>query len=493
MIRIAYQPEFRPALPCVIGPKDYHEFREMIRQMDRLLIETGIEERLVSRKVNEIGDTVNPKALPEYCRRIVSSLRHGIITALTGCSYRELAARLADSPLLQWFTHTSHIDRAKTLSKSSLQRFEQMFCEDEIAGVIHDLNRAMADESAAKELLWRETEMRFDGIFADTTCVNANIHFPVDWVLLRDATRTLMKAIELIRKQGLLHRMETPQSFTRRMNVLCIEMTHTRKRKDGRKKRKNVMRRMKRLMKTVEGHANTYHQILEERWRETGWSEAEAQHILGRIRNVLDQLPQAVHQAHERIIGERRVDNADKLLSLYEKDVAVIVRGKAGAEVEFGNGLFLAEQEDGIIVDWELFEGQPPSDSRLVGPSIGRISREYGKPASFTADRGFDTKNNSIELEELAIFNGICPRSPLQLQERMEEKVFCRLQKRRGGTEGRIAIFKNVFLGTPLRNKGFKRRKVRIEWCILAHNLWKYARMAIRNRQMAELAAAEAA
>src|SRR5258708_2336714 len=27
--------------------------------------------------------------------------------------------------------------------------------------------------------------------FLDTTCLKANVHFPVDWVLLRDGTRTL--------------------------------------------------------------------------------------------------------------------------------------------------------------------------------------------------------------------------------------------------------------------------------------------------------------
>ncbi|MBE7499012.1 MAG: hypothetical protein HS113_01620 [Verrucomicrobiales bacterium] len=62
---------------------------------------------------------------------------------------------------------------------------------------------------------------------------------------------------------------------------------------------------------------------------------------------MLAQLPQAVKQAHERIIGERPVANAGKILSLYEGDLHVIVRGKAGAAVEFGNTLFLAEQRKG--------------------------------------------------------------------------------------------------------------------------------------------------
>jgi IS5 family transposase len=70
--------------------------------------------------------------------------------------------------------------------------------------------------------------------------------------------------------------------------------------------------------------------------------------------NVLGQLPRARRQAHEQIIGGRKVANTEKILSLYEPDVRVIVRGKAGADVEFGNSLFLAENANGFILDHEL-------------------------------------------------------------------------------------------------------------------------------------------
>jgi hypothetical protein len=39
-------------------------------------------------------------------------------------------------------------------------------------------------------------------------------------VLLGDATRTLMQAVQLIRQQGLTHRMAQPASFITRMNQL---------------------------------------------------------------------------------------------------------------------------------------------------------------------------------------------------------------------------------------------------------------------------------
>ncbi|MBD1400073.1 hypothetical protein [Pelovirga terrestris] len=58
-------------------------------------------------------------------------------------------------------------------------------------------------------------------------------------------------------------------------------------------------------------------------------------------------------------------------------------------------------------------------------------------------------------------------------------------KQRRGSSEARISIFKNAYLGTPLRSKGFANRKTRIEWRILAHNLWKLAHIAVQNRQTA--------
>lgn len=50
------------------------------------------------------------------------------------------------------------------------------------------------------------------------------------------------------------------------------------------------------------------------------------------------------------MIGERVISSEDKILSLYDKDAQVIVRGKAGNEVEFGQGLVLSEQSNGLIV-----------------------------------------------------------------------------------------------------------------------------------------------
>ncbi|QBG48560.1 hypothetical protein EGM51_14540 [Verrucomicrobia bacterium S94] len=447
-------------------------------QIDSILISSGLEHEFIKRK---IADTPSEKSCPAP-QTLQRALRYNILLGVTTDSVRKPAVRVADSPLLQWFTFTGFVEIARPVSKSSIERFEKMFETQEIESLIHSLNQIMMDQRKAELLLHQQTALRFEEIFADTTCVKANIHFPVDWVLLRDAARTLVKAIILIRKQGLRHRIGSPEQLMTRMNKLCIEMTHTRRRPDARKARKAVLRKMKTLAKTIESHAHNYHALLAGRWQETEWSELEKEQVLNRMQHVLDILPQAIHQAHERIIGERRIKNADKILSLYEDDIHVLVRGKSDAEAEFGNALYLAEQANGLIVDWEFIKDQPKSDSRLVKESTKRLQKNYSRIHSYTANRGFDAPGNTVHLEEQQIINAICPRSVTRLKEQLEDDEFCRLQKRRGSTEARIRLFKNAYLNRPLKSRGFASRERRIIWSILTHNLWKLAGIAIENK-----------
>src|SRR5260221_5011816 len=93
---------------------------------------------------------------------------------------------------------------------------------------------------------------------------------------------------------------------------------------------------------------------------------------------ILEQLPQARQQTRQRILDGQLVNNEEKILSLYESEVNVIVRHKPGAEVEFGNTLLLGESRQGLIVDWDLFEDSAPGDARLVPPSLDRMDQLVG-------------------------------------------------------------------------------------------------------------------
>ena len=196
-------------------------------------------------------------------------------------------------------------------------------------------------------------------------------------------------------------------------------MVHTPKQADGQRHRKKVLRKMDRLVGTVRAHARRYRQLLDEQWGRTEWTRPQADQVLRRLDGVLQQRPAARAQARQRILREQPVANEDKLLSLYETDVRVIVRHKAGADVEFGNTLLLAESRQGLILDWELYRATAPQDSRVVTARITRIEQHLQiKLKEVGADRGFDSAHNQERLAEKKIFNGICPRDPRQLQRR---------------------------------------------------------------------------
>jgi len=242
---------------------------------------------------------------------------------------------------------------------------------------------------------------------------------------------------------------------------------------------------MKKLLKKIALHGSRHQDMLKNRWEETNLSENKANLIIARIENILTQLPEAIRQGHERIIGERLVKNAEKILSLYDKNIHVIVRGKAGAKLEFGNTLFLAEQADGIIIDWKLYQDKVPADSKILKESIERLENEYDNytPGSATTDRGFFSKTNQKYLETKGIKDYMCPKSVSELQKRLKENDFCEHQKRRAQTEGRIGIIKNSFLGNPSKGKSFNSRNISTAWSVLSHNLWVLARLPAADAQ----------
>jgi hypothetical protein len=100
-----------------------------------------------------------------------------------------------------------------------------------------------------------------------------------------------------------------------------------------------------------------------------------------------------------------------------------------------------------------------------------------------TTDRGFDSRANREVLRELDIYNGLCPRSSQELKARGRSWKFKKLQRRRAQTEARVAILKNVFVGQPLRSKGFENRAIAVSWAVLTHNLWVMARMALAAKE----------
>jgi hypothetical protein len=480
MPTISFQSELRPELPVVDGPKEYREQRALFLRLDELLGLSGIEAdffrfSMAHRKIDLNQCTaLEVESLSRGC---VLALRSNVARMITGMAHRDFCIRLADSPLLQWFLQIGRVDGVTAFAKSTSDRFAHCIDANSINKINAKIIRLLQSDS---DVDWGLDEaLSFEDIFFDSTCLKAPIHYPIDWVLLRDATRTLTKSIARIRKSAQRCRMpKEPLLFFSDMNTLCMKMTAKNRTKEGKKHRKKVFRKMKALLKRVQKHAQRHLDLLKVRGEETGLSAGVIQNIITQMEGILKQVPAVIKQAHERIIGGRKVVNKDKTFSLYDEDVQVIVRGKSNAEVEFGNNLWIGETRSGLIVDY-LLEKEKTSDAKQIEPAIKRLVEEQSlRIKSVCGDRGVHSDANEEMLKSRGIDSWLCPRDVTDLSERLkEEPEFREGLKRRAGIEARISIVIRKFMGTPARAKGFENREMMVGWAVLSHNLWKLARL----------------
>ena len=492
MAIVPFQQSFSKEIPYgILGNSEYLMEVEILRTISEFLIESGAEDSVVQHclltsetEAAANGEVLSYKQRVAIQERAIQALRTTILRKHLNVSYRHLARDLALAPLYQWFCRINRLLEVQVPGKSKLQAAECSLPEDLIRQ-LHETILKRAFEGA--EALGIEAPLDLSECYFDTFCLQTNIHYPVDWVLLRDASRTLMLAVQRIRKHGIVNRMaQDCQQFVTKMNRLCIEMTHSaRRRHGGDKARKRCFREMKTLMKRTEQHARRHLEKLEEQWPDSDFSESEVRQITAQIENVLEQLPEAIRQGHERIIGGRKVGNEEKILSLYEDGVNVITRHKAGAEVEFGNKVSLMEQKQGLIVDWDLAKDGAPGDHRLCRESYDRTRASFGKIGSLATDRGCSSMRNSSHLENHGTYDATCPKSVTELSLRMQEEEFRAFQKRRGSTEARISILKK-FTGDRLTCKGYEHRRQQFGLCVITHNLWLLSRLIIAGRAAPE-------
>lgn len=471
---LAFQNELCPELPPVIGNQDYRDLNALLMRIDELIIQSGIEEKFVA------SFSLEKRRTEKQRRRLVRALRCTLLRILFGLSYRRAACELAMNYPYQKFCDLIRVDRIDAPSHSALERYEKMVSPETLQELVTHVNHgaALSVSASGNHALGLKASVDLGVEYVDATALKARVHYPVDWLLLRDAVRTLTLGIEQVRKRGILSRMpKTSKEYLCAINKLCIKMTHARRTKDANKTRKKTFRLMKKHLRIVAKLARGHLQKLRKQGVFKGLSLATILMLEQKLVAILDQVDAIIHQAHERIIGQRRVNNKDKTLSLYETDMHVIVRGKADAEVEFGNTLFLAEQPDGLIIDWQLYQDQAPADSRMIPEHLERCENENSIILkSLTGDRGFDSADNTKRLGA-EIENNICPRNIERLEERLREPTFRTQQTRRAQTEGRIAIIMHGFLGNPARKWGYKNKARLCAWGILTHNLWVLARL----------------
>ncbi len=461
-------------LKSSVRNKDYQIRLKQLRRIDEILDVTGIETEFVAKYLSEqqLGkqSSLTSKEHEKYTVYATEALRCNILFHLLNESTRSLSITIASSEDYRCFIHSGNYYAEKSPSKTRLNNFQRIFPASYLQEISSKLVLGMAN-SDISEKLNLESPIKTDVIWSDSTCLMSKIHFPVDWVLLKDIIISLMTTIKTLRKHGLKNRLpKSPEEFINEINNLSMQMTFTRRQVGGKKRRKELFRLIKKLCRKVVRHGELYRDLLKESYTfKTDLSCAQVMQFVKRMDNVISQSSQAIKIAHARLITGIKTPHKDKIFSLFDDSATLIVRGKSGAEVEFGNELLISEQENGLITSWKLYRSKT-SDTKKFDDILCDIkSSKYGITVLVT-DRGFYSKNNSKKLDKEDIYDGMLPKNVKLHEERIKEEKFRLLQKRRSQTEARVAIVKQ-YTGSKLKQKRFENKEAFVGWSILVHNL----------------------
>src|SRR6266705_3380092 len=297
--------------------------------------------------------------------------------------YESLCAEVSDS--ISWRRFCRIPLDAKVPHPTTLMKLTTRCGEGAVAG----LNEALWAKAAGQKLL-RTARVR-----ADTTVIAANVAYPTDTGLLAKAVGKLVRTARRVQAAGGATGTKVTdrrRAAARRMRQIASSL-RTRG-KLSREESTRVIRRVTSELASLAETAAAQAAVVLRNGRRA-LPKAISGRVRGKLARALDELAviiertaTVVAQARTRMAGQVP-DSATRLVSLHDPDARPIRKGRIDKPVEFGYKAQVADNDDGIILDYAVEYGAAPDGPQLA-PAIERIRRRAGRlPRAVTADRGY--------------------------------------------------------------------------------------------------------
>jgi IS5 family transposase len=362
------------------------------------------------------------------------------------------------------------------------------------SAAVAGLNEALLAKAAQQKLL-RTARVR-----ADTTVVPANVSYPTDSGLLAKAIRRIAATGRRIQAAGGATRTrvrDRSRAAGKRAHAIAAKLTS---RQAADEKQAAVGRATGELAGLAERAAAEARPLLANARRALRRADAKAQALAaaglkdpaagrrrGRLRRAVSDLEQLLEvtrqvaaQARQRLAGAMP-DGATRRVSLHDGDARPIAKGRLGRPVEFGYKAQVTDNDDGVVLDHAVEQGNP-ADGPQLAPAIGRVIKRTGKkPRTVTADRGYGEQLIEDDLRALGVRHVAIPRKgkPGKARQAAERRpAFRRAVKWRTGSEGRISALKRQYGWDRTRLDGTEGARTWTGYGILAHNLVKISALA---------------
>lgn len=390
-----------------------------------------------------------------------SILRLAIVQQIEQLSYRKTIIRVDDSQMLRYFcrfyddpvlSHGKYADLVNMIQPETWKKINEIIV------------RFGRDKKGFKGKQLR----------IDTTAVESDIHFPMDSSLLCDCIRVLSRLIGRVRKidEQLTGRFRSRLKNAKRLNQKLL--------RGGKNLHKSTRKSW--YAKLLGSTQRTMAKALEVRARvEKGEGQVagieqvwELQALSLEIAHYLPLAEKCVYQARERVLNDTPVPHEKKLFSIFEPHTELLIRGKAGKEIEFGHMIEINQIEGGLISNYATHQKRP-AEPPLLEQAVALHKKLFGHvPEVCAGDKGFYAKQTVKNVEELGVEKVCVPKKGRRTEEeetREKSFWFKAGQAFRAGIEGTVSVLKRAFGLWRCLREGFERFESWVATGVLAHNL----------------------
>ena len=345
------------------------------------------------------------------------------------------------------------------------------------AGLVRPATLAALHErvvALARDLrVTRGRKLRTDG-----TVVEAAIRYPRDSGLLADGVRVLGRAVRRAKALVGDARAATAALFRDRARSAArlarrVLETARQRGEAAAAARRTVYRRLLAVART------TLRQAAAVRARLAATTGRSGQRLVRQLDRFAPLVERVVAQTTRRVLRDEAVPAHEKVLSLFAPRTAVIRRGKAGRDTEFGRMVWLDEVDGGILSRYAVLAGNPPDDQHLV-PGLAHHRRLFGRPPDLVAaDRGVYSPANEQAAAQLGVRRVALPQPGRRTPDRRRherQRWFRRAMRFRAGAQGRISVCKRRGYLGPCCDRGADATERWVGWGVLTANLSTIAR-----------------
>ncbi|MCW8808853.1 MAG: ISNCY family transposase [Rhodanobacter sp.] len=444
-------------------------YQEISRVLDRNPEILGLVHANLQQGLDNINRGCRKGARAGFHYTSENVLRIILSRKIEGASYRGIVVRIDDSKFLRQFTR---IYEGPMMDFTTLNKLE---CA---------ISPQTWEKINALLMKWAVEQEMTDGnsLRLDTTAVETNIHYPTDSWLLWDLYRVLARCIEQARE------LDRDLVGTRRLQTKKVKkLQHKIARAAGKRKPVDVVKPLyEKLLALVDAICDWSREVAAalalslEQQRHGFWEAMAAETVLEDLSRFLTLAPRVIDQAHRRVVLGEKVPNDDKLFSIFEEHTELLVRGKAGKNVEFGHMVLIGQVDNKLISHYEIFD-KKPVEHKLLTPALKAHEKTFGAlPSRLAADKGFYENMNGVrDLEKKIPTVAIAKKGNRTEQEteREHSPEFRAGQRFRAGVEGTISFLKRALGMARILRKGWEHFLAEIGAAVFAHNLLILARL----------------